>query len=87
MNSKMTTNSKLSTTKPKKKKKIELSKQLEQEQIHRNRDHMEGYQWEGGRGRMREKVEGIRSVNGRYKIDRGRLRIVWEMKKPKTLYV
>ena len=48
---------------------------------------MEGYQWEGGRGRMLEKVEGIRSVNGRYKIDRGRLRIVWEMEKPENLCV
>ena len=29
---------------------------------------MEGYQWgEGGR-RMGEKVQGIRSINGRYKI-------------------
>ena len=37
-----------------------------------------------GRGR---KVQGIRSINGRYKIDRGRLRIVWEMQKPKNLYV
>ena len=44
MNSKMTTNSQLSTTKPKKiKNKNELSKQVEQEQIHRNSDHMEGY--------------------------------------------
>ena len=32
---------------------------------------MEGYQWRGGGGRMREKVQGIRSINGRYKIDRG----------------
>ena len=47
MNSKMTTNSQLSATEPKKQK---LSKQLEQEQIHRNRDHVEGYQ--RGRGRM-----------------------------------
>ena len=31
------------------------------------------------RNRMGEKVKGIRSRNGRYKIDRGRLRIVWEM--------
>ena len=46
MNRKMTTNSELSTTKPKNKNK--LSKQLEQEQNHRNGDHMEGYQW-GGR--------------------------------------
>ena len=53
MNSKMATNSQLSTMKPKKKKnrnKNELSKQLEQEQNHRNGDHMEGYQWRGGRG-------------------------------------
>ena len=28
-------------------------------------------------GRMGEKVAGIRSINGRYKIDRGRLRLVW----------
>ena len=58
MNSKMTKNSQLSTTKPKKKKnknKNELSKQLEQEQIQR-RDHMEIYQWGGGGGIMREQV-------------------------------
>ena len=36
---------------------------------------------------MREMVHGIRSINGRHKIDRGRLRIVWEMEKPKNLYV
>ena len=48
---------------------------------------MEGYKWGGGEGRMGEKVQGIRSINGRYKIDRGRLRIVWEMEKPKNLYV
>ena len=29
-----------------------------------------------GRGRIGEKVQGISSINGRYKIDRGRLRIV-----------
>ena len=46
MNSKMTINSQLSTTEPKEQK---LSK-LEQEQNHRNGDHIEGYQWEGGRG-------------------------------------
>ena len=45
MNSKMTTNSQLSTTELKKKNKNKLSKQLEQEQNHRNGDHMEGYQW------------------------------------------
>ena len=48
MNSKMTTNSQLSASEPKKNKK-KLSKQLEQEQNHRNGDHMEAYQW-GRRG-------------------------------------
>ena len=37
---------------------------------------MEGYHWGGVVGRMGEKVQGIRSINGRYKIERGRLRIV-----------
>ena len=48
MNSKMTTASQLSTTEPKTKNK--LSKQLEQEQDHRNEAHMEGYQQGGVRG-------------------------------------
>ena len=48
---------------------------------------MEGYQWGGGMRRRGEKVQGIRSIIGRYKIDRGKLRIVWEMEKPKNLYV
>ena len=47
MNSEMTTNSQLSTTEPKKQK---LRKPLEQEQNHRNGDHIEGYQWGGGGG-------------------------------------
>ena len=39
---------------------------------------MEGYLWGlgEGRGRMGEKVQGISSTINRYKIDRGRLRIV-----------
>ena len=48
---------------------------------------MEDWQQGGGGGRMREKVQGIRSINARYKIDRVRLRIVREMEKPKNLYV
>ena len=72
MNIKMATNSQLSTTEPKNK----LSKQAEQEQNHRYGDHMEGYQLGGGRGRMWGKVQGLRSIIGRYKIDRGMLRIV-----------
>ena len=37
---------------------------------------MEGYQWGVGGGRMGGKVQGIRGIIGRYKIDRGNLRIV-----------
>ena len=66
MNSKTTINSQLSTTEHEKQK---VSKQLEQEQNHRNGDHMEGYLQ--GRGRKGEKVQGIRSINGRYKIGGG----------------
>ena len=74
MNSKMTTNSQLSTTGLKNKNK--LNRQLEQEQNHRNGDHMEGYQWRRGGGNRVEKVQGIRNIIGRHKIGRGRLRIV-----------
>ena len=72
MNSKMT-NSQLSTTEPKKQK---LSKQLEQEQNHSNEDHMVSYQWEAGGGGCGGKGPGIRSITGRHKINKGRLRIV-----------
>ena len=60
----MTTNSQLPTTKPKSQKQ-KLSKQVEQEQNHRNGAHMEGYQQGGGGGIMGEKVHGVRSINGR----------------------
>ena len=79
MNIKMATKAQLSPTEPKKNKN-KLSKQLEQEQNHRNGVHMEDYQQRGGGGRIGEKVQGIRSINGRYKIDKkGRLKIVEEM--------
>ena len=45
---------------------------------------MEGYQWGWGEGRIEEKLQVIRSINGRYKIGRRRLRIVWAMEKPKN---
>ena len=48
---------------------------------------MEGYQRQEGWQEWGGKVQGIRSINGRYKIGRERLRIVWEMEKPKNLYV
>ena len=76
MNSKMTTNSQLSALNLKKQKQNKLSKQLKQEPNHRNGDHMEGYQQEGGGGEWWKKLRGIRSIIGRYKIDRQRLRII-----------
>ena len=58
MNSKMITNSQLSTTEPKRtKNNNKLSKQLEQEQNHRNGDHTEGVQWGSGRGSGGEGTE------------------------------
>ena len=72
----MTTTSQLSTSERKNKNKSELSKQLEKEQNHRNGDHMEVYQLGWERREMGGKVQGISSIIGRYKIDRGRLRIV-----------
>ena len=36
---------------------------------------------------MTSQAQGIRSINGRFKIDRGQLRIAWEMEKPKNVYV
>ena len=38
------------------------------------------------RERRGEKVQGIRSINGRYKIGGVVVKIVWEMEKPKHLY-
>ena len=52
------------------------NKQLEQEQTHRNRDHMKGISEWGWGQRMKEKIQGTRSINGRYQINRSRLRIV-----------
>ena len=63
MNSKMTTNTQLLITESKNKNK--LSKQLEQEQNHRNGDHMEGFQQKSGRKRAGEKVQRVSSINGR----------------------
>ena len=40
-----------------------------------------------GKGRLGEKVQEKRSINGRYKIHKGRLRILQEMEMPKNLYV
>ena len=61
----MTRHSQLLTTESKIKNKNELSKQLQQEQNHRNGDHMEGYQQGSKKGREGEKVQRISSINGR----------------------
>ena len=74
MNSKMTTNSQLSTTEPKKQKQTKKT----------TRTGTESQKWRSyggfsagkGGGRMRAKIQGIRSIIDRSKIDRGRLRIV-----------
>ena len=36
---------------------------------------------------MGVKVQRIRSINGRYKIDRKKLRILQEIEKPKNFYI
>ena len=76
----MTANSQLITTTPKSK----LGQQLEQEQNHRNGDHMEGYQQRSGRGREGVKVQRISSINDRWKIDRGRVTIVRKCRSQRT---
>ena len=40
-----------------------------------------------GRGMNGGQVQRSSSINGRYKIDRGSLRIAWELEKPKNLHV
>ena len=59
MNIQMAINSQLSTTESKR----QTKKQAEQEQNHRYGDHLEGYQLEEGRRRMREKVQELSSTN------------------------
>ena len=83
MNSKVTTKSQLSTTEPKKQKQ---TKQTTRTGTESQKSHG-GLLGGGGWWRMGKKVQGIRSIIGSYKIDRRRLRIVWEMEKPKHLYV
>ena len=49
---------------------------------------MGGFSVGWGRGNNRwGKVQGIRSINGGYKIYKGSIRIVKETEKPKNLYV
>ena len=73
MNSKMTTNSQLSTSEPKKTKTKTKQTTTTGTESQKWRSHGG---LSAGREEMGEKVQGIRSVIGRYKIDRGMLRIV-----------
>ena len=62
----MTTYSQLSTTEPKNQKRKQTKRTT--------RTRIESQKWrsqQGGEERMREKVQGIRSINGRYKMERG----------------
>ena len=82
MNSKMTTTLQTSTSEPKKQNYANWNgKRITEMEITWRVISGEGVE------DMGEKVQGIRNRNCRYKIDRGRLRIVWEMEKPKNLYV
>ena len=67
----MTTNSQLSTNEPKKQKLKQIKQTRTGTESQKWRSH--GGLWAGrGWGRMGEKVQGIRSINGRCKIERGR---------------
>ena len=74
MNSKMTTDSQLSTTEPKKQKPTKQKTRTRTES-QKWRSHG-GLSVGSGRGRTGEKVQGTRSTNSRHKIDWGRLRIM-----------
>ena len=74
-------------------KELNDAKQLRTKQTTRPGTESQKWSSHGGlsvgteEGRTGEKVPGIRSISGSYKTDRGRLRIVQEMEKPKNLYV
>ena len=85
MKIKMTTNSQLSATESKKRKQTKKTTRTGTEsEIWRS---CRGLSAGRGKGKSRKKIQGLRSIIGRYKIDRGRLRTVWKMEKPKNLYV
>ena len=49
-------------------------KQAEQKQNHRYGDHLEGYHWGGGRGRIKEKVQGLGRINRQVQNIQGNVR-------------
>ena len=74
-------NQTLKNKQTKKTTKNKLSKQLEQEQNHRNGDHIEGYQWRGESG-----GNGTGNKKHKWQVQnrQGRVRKVQEMEKPKN---
>ena len=86
MNSKMTTNSQLSTAESKKEK----TKQTKQTTIIGTESQVwgsfGGLSAGKGKGKKGEMVQGLRSVIGRNKIDSGMLGTVQKMQKPKNLH-
>ena len=72
MNIKMATNSQLSTSESKKKKTKQTSRTETEPQKWRSHGGLPTGEWEGERG---GKIQRISSINGRWKIDRGRVRI------------
>ena len=87
MNIKMTTHNYQQLKLKNKNKNKKLSKQPEQEQNHRYGDYLEGDQLGGGREKMGEKVQGLKGINGRYKINKGMLRIAWKWRSQRTYYM
>ena len=74
MNSKMTTNSQLSTTEPKTQKQKQKTKQTT-----RTRTELQKWRSHGGLSAERErgvKEQRISSIDDKWKIDRGRVKIV-----------
>ena len=71
----MTINSELLTTTPKTKQKQTKPTTRTGTESQKWRPHR-GLSMRRGRGRMGEKVQRIRNINGRYKIDREKLRRV-----------
>ena len=84
MNNKMTTNSHYQQLNLKKLK-LKLSKQLEQEQNHRNRDHIEGYQWEDGGGKQGRKGTGNKKHNWQAQNRQGEVKNSIENREVKEL--
>ena len=85
----MTRNSQLSTNEPKKSERKSTKTKTTNNQ-NRNRIREMDITWRvfsGGREEQGGKGTGIRNRIDRHKIDRGQLRILQEMEKPKNLHV